>query len=116
MDAASATSYADLERAHLADYRDLFDRVRLDLGGRVPRRADRRVRRRCTGGPSPDDRALEAMFFAYGRHVLISSSRAGETLPANLQGGWNDSTSPPWSGAFHVNINLQMTTGPARRS
>nr|WP_281260262.1 glycoside hydrolase N-terminal domain-containing protein [Nonomuraea indica] len=52
VDAASATSYADLERAHLADYRELFDRVRLDLGGRVPRRADRRVRRRCTGGPS----------------------------------------------------------------
>lgn len=48
------------------------------------------------------------MFFAYGRYLLISSSRAGETLPANLQGGWNDSTSPPWSGDYQVNINLHM--------
>ncbi|MEV0998693.1 glycoside hydrolase N-terminal domain-containing protein [Nonomuraea sp. NPDC050202] len=108
VDAAAAQSYDDLRRAHVADYRKLFDRVRLDLGRRAPAIPTDRLRRNYTGGASPDDRALEAMFFAYGRYLLISSSRENDLLPANLQGVWNNVTNPPWSADYHVNINLQM--------
>ncbi|MEW9549038.1 glycoside hydrolase N-terminal domain-containing protein [Nonomuraea sp. NPDC050783] len=108
VDAAAASSYDQLRRAHVADYRKLFDRVELDLGGRAPGIPTDRLRRDYTGGAAPGDRALEALFFAYGRYLLISSSRENDLLPANLQGVWNDSTSPPWSADYHVNINLQM--------
>ncbi len=60
-----------------------------------------------------NDPGLEALFFQYGRYLLISSSRAGDPLPANLQGVWNDSLTPPWSADFHTNINLQMIYWPA---
>jgi alpha-L-fucosidase 2 len=59
------------------------------------------------GGISASDRALEILYFQYGRYLLISSSRAG-SLPANLQGVWNHSATPPWNADYHVNINLQM--------
>ncbi|MEV4113316.1 glycoside hydrolase N-terminal domain-containing protein [Nonomuraea sp. NPDC049695] len=108
VDAAAAKSYDELKKAHVADYRELFDRVRLDLGGPAPAVPTDRLRQSYTGGDSPGDRALEALFFAYGRYLLISSSRENDVLPANLQGVWNDSTSPPWAADYHVNINLQM--------
>ncbi|SEH00152.1 alpha-L-fucosidase 2 [Nonomuraea solani] len=108
VDAAAAKGYDELRRAHVADYRRLFDRVKLDLGQETPRVPTDRLRRSYTGGGAADDRALEALFFAYGRYLLISSSRENDLLPANLQGVWNDSTSPPWSADYHVNINLQM--------
>ncbi|GAA2317883.1 hypothetical protein GCM10010149_82870 [Nonomuraea roseoviolacea subsp. roseoviolacea] len=108
VDAAAAQSYDALRAAHVADYRTLFDRVRLDLGQTAPDIPTDRLRRAYTGGDTPHDRALEALFFAYGRYLLISSSRENDILPANLQGVWNNSTSPPWSADYHVNINLQM--------
>ena len=55
---------------------------------------------------------MEGLFFQYGRYLLISSSRAG-TLPANLQGVWNHSATPPWEADYHVNINIQMNYWPA---
>ena len=58
------------------------------------------------------DPELEALFFQYGRYLLISSSRPGG-LPANLQGLWNDSNHPPWQCDYHANINLQMNYWPA---
>ncbi|MFD1150262.1 glycoside hydrolase family 95 protein [Saccharothrix hoggarensis] len=112
VDAASAKGWARLLDAHERDYRELFDRVRLDLGQRpvdVP--TDELLRGYATASPS-DRRALEALYFQYGRYLLISSSRQG-TLPANLQGVWNNSVSPPWSADYHVNINLQMNYWPA---
>ncbi|MFG1703491.1 glycoside hydrolase N-terminal domain-containing protein [Nonomuraea sp. M3C6] len=107
VDKAVGQGYDALKRAHQDDYRRLFDRVKLDLGQKAPSVPTDRLRAAYTGGDSADDRALEAMFFAYGRYLLIASSRAG-SLPANLQGVWNNSTSPPWSADYHVNINLQM--------
>ncbi|MEV0384794.1 glycoside hydrolase N-terminal domain-containing protein [Nonomuraea sp. NPDC050643] len=108
VDAAAAKGYDALRKAHVADYRELFDRVKLNLGQTAPEIPTDRLRRSYTGGASADDRALEALFFAYGRYLLISSSRENDLLPANLQGVWNESTSPPWSADYHVNINLQM--------
>jgi alpha-L-fucosidase 2 len=58
------------------------------------------------------DPELEALFFQYGRYLLISSSRPG-SLPANLQGLWNDSNDPPWMCDYHANINLQMNYWPS---
>ncbi|MEV1327993.1 glycoside hydrolase N-terminal domain-containing protein [Micromonospora costi] len=112
VDAAAARTYADLLAAHTADHRALFDRVRLDIGQQMPDIPTDDLLRRYTGGDSPADRALEALFFQYGRYLLIASSRAG-SLPANLQGVWNNSTSPPWDADYHVNINLQMNYWPA---
>ncbi|MGN9836807.1 glycoside hydrolase family 95 protein [Nonomuraea sp. H19] len=111
VDKAVEQGYEALKRAHQEDHQALFDRVRLDLGQRAPEVPTDRLRAAYGGGDSADDRALEALYFAYGRYLLIASSRAG-SLPANLQGVWNDSTAPAWSGDYHVNINLQMNYWP----
>jgi alpha-L-fucosidase 2 len=114
VDAASAKSYQALRSAHVADYRRLFDRVALDVGQRMPDLpTDDLLRAYRDPATSPQTRkALEVLYFQYGRYLLISSSRGG-SLPANLQGVWNNSTSPPWSADYHVNINLQMNYWPA---
>jgi len=111
VDSAAAQGFERLYRDHVKDYAGLFDRVTLDIGqkmGELP--TDALVRDYGKGGAG--DRALEALLFQYGRYLLIASSRAG-SLPANLQGVWNDSISPPWNDDYHVNINLQMNYWPA---
>ncbi|WP_084517558.1 glycosyl hydrolase family 95 catalytic domain-containing protein [Microtetraspora niveoalba] len=115
VDEAAAQDYDTLKRAHVADHRALFDRVRLDIGQQPPTVPTDRLLKAYTGGASAADRALEALFFAYGRYLLIASSREG-FLPANLQGVWNNSTSPPWSADYHTNINLQMNYWPAEQT
>ncbi|KUO15598.1 alpha-L-fucosidase [Streptomyces dysideae] len=105
--------YPSLVVRHVRDHRALFRRVALDIGQSLP--ADiptDRLLSGYAGGTSPADRALEALYFQYGRYLLVASSRPG-SLPANLQGVWNQSTSPPWSADYHVNINLQMNYWPA---
>jgi alpha-L-fucosidase 2 len=103
--AAAAMPYTGLRAAHVADYQRLFRRVSLSLGagaGDLP--TDERLLRYRDGA---DDAELEALFFQYGRYLLISSSRPG-SLPANLQGLWNNSNDPPWRSDYHSNINIQM--------
>lgn len=90
---------------HVADYRKYYDRMTLDLGEgdkTVPTRT--RLERVKKGGKDP---ALIALMFNFGRYLLISCSRPG-TLPANLQGIWNNSNNPPWHCDYHTNINIQM--------
>ncbi|MCB9384532.1 MAG: glycoside hydrolase N-terminal domain-containing protein [Bryobacterales bacterium] len=107
---ARGKSYSDLESAHLADHRELFRRVSLDLGetptAELP--TDERIRNFASG----DDPQLVALLFQYGRYLLIGSSRAGGQ-PANLQGLWNDSNSPSWDSKYTVNINTEMNYWPA---
>jgi alpha-L-fucosidase 2 len=108
--AAAAKSYADLRAAHVADYQRLFRRVSLKLGAGAPDLpTDERLVRYRDGAA---DGELEALFFQYGRYLLISSSRAG-SLPANLQGLWNNSNNPPWRSDYHSNINIEMNYWPA---
>ncbi|HVK26683.1 MAG TPA: glycoside hydrolase N-terminal domain-containing protein [Actinokineospora sp.] len=107
VDTASAKTFDTLRAAHVADHKALFDRVKLNIGQVMPDKPTDDLRSAYTGGSSADDRALEALFYQYGRYMLIASSRAG-SLPANLQGVWNNSTSPPWSADYHTNINVQM--------
>ena len=109
---AARRSYAALLQAHQRDYRGLFERVTLDLGGAEPALPTDVQLRQYGHGAASADRALEALYFQYGRYLLLSSSRAG-SLPANLQGVWNSSDTPPWNADYHVNINLQMNYWPA---
>ena len=109
--AAAANRPLDaLRDDHVAEHRRLFRRVTLDLGS-TPSAAlptDERIRNFAGG----DDPQLAALYFQYGRYLLISSSRPG-TQPANLQGIWNDSTNPPWASNYTTNINTQMNYWPA---
>jgi len=107
---ASAKSIDTLRAAHVRDYQQLFDRVTLDLGssGADANTTDERVRNFARGG----DEALAALYFQYARYLLIASSRAG-SQPANLQGIWNDSMSPPWGSKYTININTEMNYWPA---
>lgn len=104
-------SFTDLRRAHIADYRALFERVRLRLGSANLDEAastDQRIRDFKTG----DDPSLVALYYQFGRYLLISSSRAGGQA-ANLQGIWNQDLLPAWSSKWTTNINLQMNYWPA---
>ncbi|GGJ78057.1 hypothetical protein GCM10011583_06920 [Streptomyces camponoticapitis] len=107
VDRAAGRGYEDLRSEHVEDYQGLFDRVSLDIGQQLPNLPTDQLLAQYTGGTSAADRALEALYFQYGRYLLIASSRAG-SLPANLQGVWNNVTNPPWDADYHVNINLQM--------
>jgi alpha-L-fucosidase 2 len=95
---------------HLREHRGWFRRVSLTLGSRsassLP--TDERLAR-LTATPDPD---LLALYYQYGRYLLIASSRPG-TEPANLQGIWNDSPNPWWDSKYTVNINLPMNYWPA---
>jgi alpha-L-fucosidase 2 len=108
---ARAKTIDALRAAHEADYRQYFDRVRLDIGtnANAALPTDRRLAAVRDGG---DDPALVALYFQMGRYLLISSSRPGQ-LPANLQGLWNDSMNPSWNSDYHTNINVQMNYWPA---
>ncbi len=108
---AAEKGYERLRAAHIADHRALFDRVSLDLGGHERRGqpTDERLEAMRQGGRDPD---LLATYFQYGRYLLMGSSRPG-SMPANLQGIWNDQIEAPWNADYHTNINVQMNYWPA---
>ncbi len=105
--------YQQLLSRHIADYQNLFNRVDLNVGDSDPvvsiLTTDKRLVAYKKGGSDP---GLEELFFQFGRYLLISSSRPG-SLPANLQGIWNNSNNPPWRSDYHSNINVEMNYWPA---
>jgi alpha-L-fucosidase 2 len=105
LDAVRGQSYQALRAAHLADYQPLFRRVTLDLGPAVSPNlpTDQRLR---AFAATPDPQ-LVALWFQYGRYLLIACSRPGSE-PANLQGIWNDMLRPGWSSNHTTNINTEM--------
>jgi len=107
---ARGKSFARIAADSAQAHRALFGRVSLDLG-HTPA-ADRPTDERIATSATSDDPALAALYFDYGRYLLISSSRPG-TQPANLQGIWNDSTKPPWESKYTININTEMNYWPA---
>ncbi|MFR8012756.1 MAG: glycosyl hydrolase family 95 catalytic domain-containing protein [Clostridia bacterium] len=110
MEAATALGYDQLYQRHETDYTALFDRVQLDLGQQGSLEpTDRVLKDYQKDGLNP---SLEALYFQYGRYLLIASSREG-SLPANLQGVWNGKNDPMWESDYHTNINLQMNYWPA---
>ncbi|ESQ83288.1 hypothetical protein AEAC466_13635 [Asticcacaulis sp. AC466] len=94
--------------AHIADHRALFDRVSLTLP--AGKRAAQATANRIDHVADSDDPSLAALYFQFGRYLLIASSRDSE--PANLQGLWNDSNTPPWGSKFTININTEMNYWP----
>jgi alpha-L-fucosidase 2 len=113
MRAAAHRTYASLLARHQADYRGYFRRVSLALGGtdttvEHSAAADRLAA--AHGGAN--DPGLTALYFQFGRYLLISSSRPGG-LPANLQGLWAEGIHPGWKGDWHLNVNVQMNYWPA---
>jgi alpha-L-fucosidase 2 len=111
LERASKKSFTELRARHLKDLSKYLDRVTIDL----PRSPDSDL-------PTPErlsayrinrnDPALAALYFNYGRYLLVSSSRPGGQ-PANLQGIWNKDTGPAWGSKYTTNINLQMNYWPA---
>ncbi len=100
-------TYRQLRADHVADYQRLFNRVDIDLGsneGLEQLPTDERLQAIQKGAEDP---GFIALYFQFGRYLLISSSRPG-TQPANLQGIWNESTTPPWGSKWTVNINAEM--------
>lgn len=105
--AAAAKSFEELRRRHVDDYRPLFSRVSVDLGGSEEVAAlptDERLVRMAGGA---DDPGLVALYFQLGRYLLIASSRPGD-MAANLQGIWAEGIWNPWNCDYHANINVQM--------
>ena len=108
--AAETYSYETLKKRHLDDYQKLFKRVMVDLGTSEAAKKETDVRvRDFKQGDDPD---LAALYFQYGRYLLIASSRLG-SQPANLQGLWNDRLTPSWGSKYTVNINTEMNYWPA---
>ncbi|XP_061959289.1 alpha-L-fucosidase 2-like isoform X2 [Populus nigra] len=130
-------SYTDLYAHHLDDYQSLFHRVSLQLSksskrvsGNEPLHMKKHMENnndlffkrseddtvstaeRVKSFKTDEDPSLVELLFQYGRYLLISCSRPG-TQVANLQGIWNKDIEPPWDGAQHLNINLQMNYWPA---
>jgi alpha-L-fucosidase 2 len=98
-------SFEQLRKRHIEDHKRLFDRVTLRIGSTAA--ASQPTAERVENFAAQPDPALLALYFHYGRYLLIASSRPG-TQPANLQGIWNYQVSPPWSGNYTANINVQM--------
>jgi alpha-L-fucosidase 2 len=106
----ASVPFERLRAEHIADYQRFFHRVTFTLNAPAPIVAtDERLARVRSGQTDPQ---LAALYFQFGRYLLISSSRPG-TLPANLQGLWNESLSPPWDSKYTININTEMNYWPA---
>jgi len=101
--------YDQLRAAHIADHQQLFNRVTLDLGHGAAEAlpTDVRVRAYQPG----KDPALAALYYQFGRYLLIAASRPG-TQPANLQGIWNHDMHPPWSANWTLNCNAEINYWP----
>ena len=109
--AASALNYARLKERSVADHQALFRRVDLQLSS-APAPDKPTDQRLASVQKGADDPNLVALYFQYGRYLLISSSRPGG-LPSNLQGLWSEGMSAPWGADYHININIQMDYWPA---
>lgn len=108
---AARQSFETLRDRHIAEHQRLFGRVRLDLGKseNTALPTDQRLDAVKQGAFDPQ---LAALYFQYGRYLLISCSRPG-CLPSNLQGLWNEHIDAPWNSDYHININIQMNYWPA---
>jgi len=110
MAAAAKKSFRVLRRAHIVEHQRLFRRVDLNLGTteamKLP--TDERIRDFAKGA----DPQLAALYFQFGRYLLLSCSRPGGQA-ANLQGLWAEGLNPPWGGKYTININTEMNYWPA---
>ncbi|OAX51043.1 glycoside hydrolase family 95 protein [Paenibacillus sp. AD87] len=108
---AMAYGMKALRERHVMDHETLFSRVSIDLGASANEElpTDERLQAYQAGANDP---GLEALYFQYGRYLLMGSSREG-SQPANLQGIWNHQVEPPWHSDYTININTEMNYWPA---
>ncbi|ROR72424.1 glycoside hydrolase family 95 protein [Bogoriella caseilytica] len=111
--AALGQSYDRLRAAHVADHQQLFNRVSLDLG-RSPQAESLPTNERLEAyvADSGSDPGLAALYYQFGRYILITTSRPG-SQPATLQGLWNPSINPAWGSGWTINCNAQINYWPA---
>ncbi|CZR51090.1 uncharacterized protein PAC_00965 [Phialocephala subalpina] len=104
--------YDRLRTRHVEDYRSFFSRVELRIGSEDSQNlaaSKSTSERMALARNGVTDLGLIALYYQYGRYLLISSSRPGlKALSATLQGIWNDNMSPPWGSKFTININTEM--------
>lgn len=107
---ATKKSYEEIKKTHIDDYKKLFDRTKIFLGKTKFDQLPTDFRWKQLKEKGKDDPGLIALFFQYGRYLLISSSRENSPLPANLQGVWNDNLAAnmPWTCDYHLDINTQQ--------
>lgn len=110
---AIAQAYPSILKKHIATYQQYFNRVSLDLGSTdaVNKPTDERLKNFANA----NDPQFVALYFQFGRYLLISSSQPGGQA-ANLQGIWNDKIRPPWDSKYTININAQMNYWPAEKT
>ncbi|WP_276365478.1 glycoside hydrolase family 95 protein [Chryseolinea sp. H1M3-3] len=113
MNVAYPKSFERILNAHVKAYQKYFDRVKLDLGGNNAENlpTDERLKKFS----SSHDPHFAALYFQYGRYLLISSSQPGGQA-ANLQGIWNHKIKPPWDSKYTININAEMNYWPAEKT
>ncbi|MBX7170978.1 MAG: glycoside hydrolase family 95 protein [Pyrinomonadaceae bacterium] len=105
IEAGSKKSFENLKTSHTLDYQKFFQRASINFG--KTKSADLPTDERIKNFANGNDPQLAELYFQYGRYLLISSSRPN-SQPANLQGIWNDSMTPPWDSKYTININTEM--------
>jgi len=113
LDQAFSKSYEEIKKSHILAYHKYFNRVKIDLG-KTPA-ADLPTDERLKNFRNTNDPQFVALYYQYGRYLLISSSQPGGQ-PANLQGIWNNSLNPAWDSKYTININAQMNYWPAEKT
>jgi alpha-L-fucosidase 2 len=111
LDRAAKKSFEELRATQRTDHEKYFNRVELNLPA-TANSALPNVARLAGFSQGNEDPSLAALYFNFGRYLLISSSRPGG-LPANLQGIWAEEIQTPWNGDWHLDINVQMNYWPA---
>ena len=99
--------FSTLKRQHISDYQSYARRSELKLPEGKPALLPT-IERLAAVAKGEQDPSLAALYYHYGRYLLISSSRPNSPLPANLQGIWAEEYQTPWNSDFHLNINVQM--------
>ncbi len=112
LDAVGHQSFSHIKRRHVADHQALFQRVSFNLGNEpVTLPTDQRIAAFAAG----TDKTLPALYFQFGRYLMIAGSRPGGQ-PLTLQGIWNDSLTPPWGSKYTININTEMNYWPVEKA
>ncbi|KAK6526647.1 hypothetical protein TWF694_005228 [Orbilia ellipsospora] len=117
LDKAVSDGFASVKSQAIADNTNLIGRVTLNLGKSSGSSGTQSTNTRIANYKNSPNNDIEfvTLMFNYGRHLLVASSRdtGSLSLPANLQGIWNDAYSPPWQSKYTININVEMNYWPA---
>jgi len=112
VESAAHTAFAQLERQSSRDHQKFFRRVKLDLP-KGPSAGKPTLDRLIAMAKGEEDPSIATLYFNFGRYLMIGSSRPDSPLPANLQGIWAEELNTPWTGDFHLDVNVQMNYWPA---